>query len=178
MSDLSVVETDPFKEMEKVASMMLKGHSEYTTARRLNMKAVEVRALWSQYKERLTNDSMATDVARDHLNLMVKQYDSLIAKANQNLEDLESLTYDEKISAQINATIKTIGDLQAKRVDTLQKAGLLDAGELGEELAQREEREQQLLNILRNDLCADCKVVVRDKLTAMSSVVEGTVVND
>lgn len=177
-NSLSVVDTEPFKEMEEVAKHMLKGNSEFTTARRTGMKVVEVRALWAQYKERINADSLATDAARDHLNLMVKQYDDLIARANENLEELGELVYDEKISAQINATIKIIGDLQAKRVDTLQRAGLLDAHDLGDELAEREEREAQLLHILRNDLCEHCKVVVRDRLTALNDVVEGTVVDE
>lgn len=173
---LSVIESDPFKEMERVASHMMKGHSEFKTARDLDMKVVEVRALWQQYKDRLENDGMARDAARDHLNLMVKQYDDLIARLHENLEDLSTLDYDEKISAQINATTKNIGDMQAKRVDLLQKAGLLDAHDLGDELAEREEREALILDILRNDLCHSCQVAVRDKLTRLTGTVQGTVV--
>lgn len=178
MSELSVVETDPFKEMEEVAKHMMKGHSEYKTARDLGLKVVEVKSLWEQYRERLNNDTLARDAARDYMNMMVKQYDNLIAKAHANLEELENLEYDEKISAQVNTTIKTIGDLQAKRVDTLQKAGLLDANDLGDELAEREERETMLINILRNDLCDDCRPAVARKLQEVTNTVEATVIYD
>lgn len=175
---LSVTETEPFKEMEDVAGLMLKGTSEHTTARRLGLKVVEVRALWAEYKERVNNDSLARDAARDHLNLMVKQYDELVYKANENLENLENMPFDEKISAQINTTIKTIGELQAKRVDALQKAGLLDAHDLGDELAEREEREELILSMLRDDLCPSCQVVIRDKMSKLTGQVQGTVVED
>lgn len=175
---LSVVEDDPFKDMEEVARLMMRGLSEYQVARRTEFKVVEVKALWSQYKERLQNDPLATDAARDHLNLMVKQYDELIAKLHDNLEDLAQLDYDEKISAQINTTTKNIGDLQAKRVDLLQKAGLLDAHDLGDELAEREEREAKIIKILQHDLCNSCQVHVRDKITELTGTVEGTVVED
>lgn len=178
MSEVAVVESDPFKEMEEVASHMMKGLSEYQTARRVGMKVVEVRALWEQYKDRLNNDSLARDAARDHLNLMVRQYDDLISKANENFESLSHLDYDEKVSAQINATIKTIGDLQAKRVDALQKAGLLDAHDLGDELAEREEREAMLIDILRNHLCDECRVTVARKLQEVTNTVEATAVYD
>lgn len=156
---------------------MMKGLSEFQTARKVGLKVVEVRALWQQYKERLEADTFARDAARDHLNLMVKQYDELIARLHQNLDDLSVLEYDEKISAQINTTTKNIGEMQAKRVDLLQKAGLLDAHDLGDELAEREEREAMILDILRNDLCTECQIHVRDKLTRLSGNVEGTVVD-
>lgn len=156
---------------------MMKGLSEFQTARKVGLKVVEVRALWQQYKERLEADTFARDAARDHLNLMVKQYDELIARLHQNLDDLAVLEYDEKISAQINTTTKNIGEMQAKRVDLLQKAGLLDAHDLGDELAEREEREAMILDILRNDLCTECQIHVRDKLTRLSGNVEGTVVD-
>lgn len=175
---LSVVEDEPFKDMEEVARLMMRGLSEYQVARRTEFKVVEVKALWAQYKERLANDPLAGDAARDHLNLMVRQYDELIAKLHDNLGDLEDLEYGVNTSAQINATTKNIGDLQAKRVDLLQKAGLLDAHDLGDELAEREEREAKIIKILQHDLCKPCQVHVRDKITELTGIVEGTVEGD
>lgn len=174
MSELSVVGGDPFKEMERVASHMLKGHSEFKTARDLSLKVVEVRSLWGAYKERLENDSYSRDAARDHLNLMIVQYDELLVQLHDNLKALDGLVYDEKISAQKVATARTIADLQAKRVDLLQKAGLLDAGDLGDELAEREKQEAALVDILRNDLCDDCRAVVAVKLQKVTKNVEAT----
>lgn len=174
MSELSVYEGDAFKQMESVASHMLKGHTEFKTARDLGLKVVEVRALWDSYKERLENDSFSRDAARDHLNLMIVQYDNLLTGLHANLNDLDDLVYDEKISAQRVATARTIADLQAKRVDLLQKAGLLDQGDLGDELAEREKQEAALLDILRNDLCDNCRAVVAVKLQKISKQVEVT----
>lgn len=179
MSELAIVDADAFSHIEKVADLYVKGvTSPYTIARRLGIKAVEAKAAIEQWHEIIQNDAEARDVARDHLNAMVKRYDKLLQEANENLDRLNSLEFDEKISAQINATLKNIADFDAKRVDLLQKAGLLDAHELGDELAEREQREAMLLNILRNDLCDHCKVTVRDRLTALTGVVEGTVVDE
>jgi hypothetical protein len=124
----------------------------------------------------IRDDMDARDAAKDHLNDMVQRYQMLMDEAQQNLEELKGLNYDEKVSAQINATLKNIADFDAKRVDYLQKAGLFDTGSLGDELAEREEREQQILQILRSDLCPTCTAVVRDKLTKLTGVVEGEVV--
>lgn len=178
MSEIDVYDGPAFKQMEEVATHMLKGHSEFKTARDLGMKVVEVKALWGAYKERLEQDSYARDAARDMLNLMVVQYDELIVKLHENYKDLEDLKYDEKVSAQRNTTARNIADMQAKRVDALQKAGLLDQGDLGDELAEREKQEAYLIDILRNDLCAECQAVVAVKLQKVTGKVEATQVFD
>lgn len=172
MSNLSVVDSDPFKEMEEVAKSMLKGHTEYKTARDLGLKVVEVRALWVQYKDRLNNDTFARDAARDHLNMMVRSYDDLINKMHANLDDLDTMAFDTQNSAQKIATVKTIGELQAKRVDALQKAGLLDNAELGDELAEHERQRDILIDILKNDLCPECQAAVAQKLQKVTNQVE------
>lgn len=174
----AIIDTDGFAFMEQVWDLHLKNKSEYAIARALGCKVVEARNAIEQWNEIIRDDMESRDAARDHLNAMVKRYEYLMSEAQQNLEDLRDLAYDEKVSAQINATLKNIADFDAKRVDALQKAGLLDAHNLGDELAEREQREAMLLNILRNDLCDDCKEVVRDKLTQLTGVVEGTVLSE
>jgi hypothetical protein len=47
---------------------------------------------------------------------------------------------------------------------------------LGDEIVEREQREKMILDILRNDLCDHCKVVVRDKISRLTGNVEGTVI--
>lgn len=178
MSELQIIDSDAFKLVEDVAELHVKGISPYTIARRLSIKVVEAKAAIEQWQNIVQNDMDSRDAARDYLNKLVAHYDTLISKAHENLDELNTLAFDEKVSAQRNATMKNIADFEAKRVDLLQKAGLLDAGELGDELAEREERESMILEILRNDLCNDCKIHVRDKITRMTSVVEGTVVDD
>lgn len=176
---LSVIESDAFKRMEEVAHLYVQGvTSPYTIARRLNIKVVEAKAAIEQWQGVLRADQDSKDAARDALNVMLERYDILLTEANQNLKDLKALVFDEKVSAQINTTIKTIADLDKVRVDLLQKAGLLDAHDLGDELAEREQREELLINILRNDLCPECRNVVARKLQEVTNTVEAVVVHD
>jgi hypothetical protein len=109
---------------------------------------------------------------------MVVQYDELIVGLHQNLKDLDTLEYDVQTSNQRVSTTRAIADMQAKRVDAMQKAGLLDQGDLGDELAEREKQEAYLIDILRNDLCADCHAVVAVKLQKITGKVEATQVFD
>ena len=171
--ELSIIDADAFEQIKKVADLYVQGTtSPYTIARRLNIKVVEAKQALEQWHEVLRNDSESKDLAREHLNVMVQRYDTLIAEANENLNNLKMLAYDEKVSAQINTTIKVIGELDKVRVDLLQKAGLLDAHDLGDELAEREEREATLIDILRNHLCDSCKQEVAYRLGQVTGQVE------
>lgn len=178
MSEMAIVDTDAFKRIEDVADLHLKGKSEYAIARSLGIKVVEAKAAIAQWQEMVNSDMDARDAAKDHLNAMVKRYEILIERMNTNLDDLQNLVFDHQVSGQIVATTKAIAEFDKVRVDLLQKAGLLDASDLGDELAEREEREQMLLKILREDLCPDCQRVVRDRITALTQVVEGTTVDE
>lgn len=176
---LSIVESDAFENIKKVGDLYAEGvTSPFTIARRLSMTVVEVRGYLETWHEIIRNDAESKDLARDALHTMLDRYDRLIARAHENIKDLEDLAYDEKVSAQINTTLKNIGDWDAKRVDLLQKAGMLDNHDLGDELAEREERESLILDMLRNDLCETCQLAIRDKITRLTGVVQGTVVED
>lgn len=184
---LSVIESDAFEHMEEVAKRHLKGHSALKIARDMGIKVVEVTHNIEQWREIVRADMDSRDAARDHLNEMVQRFEGLIAVLSKNLDDLREYDYEsssktaskfEAISGQINTTVRNIADLDAKRVDLLQKAGLLDNAELGNELAEREAREEALINILRNDLCADCRMTVARKLQAITNQVEAVAVYD
>jgi hypothetical protein len=173
---IAVIESDAWESIEKVVELHLQGKSPRAIAMKLGIKVVEATNAINQWREVVNNDMESRDSARDSLNAMVARYDHLISRLNDNLDNLQSLEFDEKISAQINATLKNIGDLDKVRVDLMQKAGLLESADLGTELAEREAREEALINILRNDLCPECRLVVAEKLQSLTNVVEAKVV--
>jgi hypothetical protein len=174
---LSIIETDAFHQMEQVADLMIKlDGSETKVAREMGIPRKTVLALHQQYKDILIKDSEARDYARDHLYAMVKHYDKLISRYYVLLEDLENLQFHHLVAAQISGAIKGIADLEKQRVDALQKAGILEGNDLGDELAAREDREAIILDILRNDLCAKCRNAVATKLTVLTNRVEPTMV--
>lgn len=179
MSNLpAVVDSEAFEHIKKVADLYVQGvTSPFTLGRRLNMKVTEVRTALEQWHLMIQHDEASQDAAREALDVMLQRYDVLLVEANDNLTNLKTLEYDEKISAQINATIKAIADLDKTRVDLLQKAGMFERGDLGDELAEREEREAMILKILREDLCGICRDVVRDKISYLTGQVQGDVID-
>jgi hypothetical protein len=172
MSLMPIVEGEAFQHMEEIIKRHLKGHSPLKIARDLNIKMVEVSRNIEQWREIARADQESRDTVRDRLNEMVIRYDTLIKEANDNLTQLKELDFNEKQSTQILASIRLVADLDKSRVDLMQKAGLLDNTELGNELAEREAREEALIKILRDDLCPDCKMVVARKLQALTNEVE------
>jgi hypothetical protein len=185
---LTPIDGEAYKHMEEIAKRHLKAHSPLKIARDLGIKVVEVNQNIALWREIVQKDMESRDSARDHLNEMVQRFTALIETLNENLDDLKSYDYSgdgkqsaakfESISGQINTTVRNIADLDSKRVDLLQKAGLLDNTALGDELAERERREEILIDILRNDLCPECRVAVARKLQAVTNEVEAVVIYD
>ena len=172
MTELVLIDSDAFAEIERVAELHVQGKTPYAIAKELGIKAVEAKKAIAQWQTMLQQDNEAKDVARDYLNRLVAHFDKLIEKSYENLDNLRLLSFDAQISAQINTTLKNLSEYEAKRVDLLQKAGLLDASDLGDELAERERREAILIDILRNHLCDDCKQEVAVQLGKVTGQVE------
>lgn len=163
---ISVVESDRFELMEKVAERTMKGLGPRIIARELNLTQVEVKNLQQDYRDALTNDQEARDMARDYLNMMVKHYDSLIHKFYDLIDDMDTLDWNAAAAAQKAGALKAIAELDAKRVDALQKAGLLDSAELGDEIAKFEEEKALVLSVL-TDLCTVCAPKVADRINRL-----------
>jgi hypothetical protein len=178
MTELAIIDSDGFEQIKRVSDLYVTGvTSPHTIARRLGIKVVEAKSAIEAWHEIIREDADSKDLARDALHIMLERYDKLLEEANENLTNLKELVYDEKVSAQINATMKNIADFDKTRVSLLQQAGLLDRGDLGDELAEREEREAMILEILRNDLCFDCQNKIKDKLTRLTGQVQGAVID-
>lgn len=165
------VESNRFEQMERVAELTLQGHSATAISKSLNIPRKEVMVLQEDYRTALANDSEARDMARDHLNMMVKHFDRLIKKLYDLCDDIDTLDFGHQVAAQKNAALRSIADLEAKRVDALQKAGLLDSAELGDELAEAEEKREILINIIQEEICDECRIKVASQIARLTGTV-------
>ena len=178
MSEIELWNSDRFEQMEQVANLRMQGISDTAIAKQLGTQRKVVIQLFSEYKELLSKDSEATNRARDTLNLMTEHYDRLIKRYYDLLDQLKDEMFNHQVAAQINSALKQIADLEAKRLDAWQKAGLLDGADLGDELAEMEEKQAILISILRDDLCPNCRQTVAQKLQKVTNTVEATVIYD
>jgi hypothetical protein len=165
-------ESARFSMMEQVAERTMKGLSATAISKELDIPRKQVLTLQEDYRTALANDQDARDMARDYLHQMAKHYDKLIEKFYDLIDDIDLLSFNHQVAAQKNAALKAIAELDAKRLDSYQKAGLLDSAELGDELAEMEEKQQILIDILRSDLCPDCQKRISYKLSQVTGQAE------
>jgi hypothetical protein len=85
------------------------------------------------------------------------------------------LNNDFKLKATV---LKSLADVEGKRVDLLQKAGLLDNQQIGDEVIEMEKKHEILIGILREVTsdCPHCKVEVARRLSSVTGKTETIVV--
>jgi hypothetical protein len=172
------MDSEHFDDMEKVAELTMKGYSATAISKEMNISRKNVLSLQEDFKMVLSQDNAARDMAHEHLNMMGKHFDKLIRKYYELLDDIKTLDFTHQVAGQRNSALKSIAELEEKRLNAYQKAGLLEGAELGDELAEAEEKRAILIDILRNDLCSSCRTKVAHKLGQVTGTVEEVKVYD
>lgn len=164
-------ETDLVKHLDdvnKVASEYLKGLDTAQISRELDIPRTRVNALLSDWRQMASSNEAIHARAREALAGADQHYSSLIKKA---YEVIESADQTSNLGAKTTA-IKLITDIEAKRIDMLQRAGLLDNKEIAEELAVMERKHEILINILK-EIAAKYPEIRSEILSRLSDVSRG-----
>ena len=76
--------------------------------------------------------------------------------------------------------LKLIADIEAKRIDMLNKAGVLENNDMADEILESERKQEILVGILRDvtSSCDHCKWEVSKRLSQVTGQVEAVVVNE
>lgn len=160
-------------EVNKVASEYLKGLDSAQISRELNIPRTRVASLLNDWRKMAANNEAIHARAREALAGADKHYSGLIQKA---YEVIESSDINGNLSTK-TAAIKLIADIEAKRLDMLHRAGLLDNKEVAEELAEMERKHEILINILKD--VASKHPDIRDEiLRKLSDATNGVVIID
>ena len=132
-------------EVNKVASEYLKGADASEISRSLDIPRQRVMSLLNDWRRMAANNEAIHARAREALAGADQHYSHLIKKA---YEVIESADQNNNLNAK-TTSIKLIADIEAKRLDMLHRAGLLDNKEIAEELARMEQKHEVLINILK-----------------------------
>jgi NADH:ubiquinone oxidoreductase subunit E len=160
-------------EVNKVASEYLKGTDTAQIARELDIPRTRVMSLLNDWRKMAANNEAIHARAREALAGADQHYSSLIKKAYEVID-----TADQ--TANLNAkttSIKLIADIEAKRLDMLHRAGLLDNKEVAEELARMEEKHQILINILK-DVATKYPEIRNEIMSKLSEATDGVIIVD
>ena len=133
-------------EVNKVVEEYLKGNDPTRISKVLNLPRTRVVAHLNEWKTMASANDAIRARAKDALVGADAHYTKLISQAYEVIDDA-SLTAN--LGAK-TAAIKLVMDIEARRIDMLQKAGLLENKELAEEMMEIEKRQEVLVGILRD----------------------------
>lgn len=166
---------DYLDEMNKVVAEYLKGDDPTVISKTLGMTRVRVVGYITEWRGMIANNEAIRARAKEALASADQHYSRLIGKA---YEVIDSADQRDNLSAKTNA-IKLIADMESKRIDMLQKSGMLENKELAEELVENERKQEVLEGILKDVVadCSHCKVEVMKRLASVTGPDEAVVVD-
>lgn len=160
-------------EVNAVAAEYLKGIDTAQISRDLDIPRTRVLALLNDWRKMAANNEAIHARAREALAGADQHYSGLIKKA---YEVIDSADQSSNLGAKTNA-IKLIADIEAKRLDMLHRAGLLDNKEIAEELAEMERKHEILINILK-DVASKHPEIRNEIMSKLSQATSGVIVVD
>jgi hypothetical protein len=149
---------DHLDEVNKVVEKYLAGNEPTQISKELAMPRQKVVAYINEWRAMAADNAAIRARAKEALVGADTHYTKLIQKAYEVIDDA---TTTANLGAK-TAGIKLVMDLESKRIDMLQKAGLLENKELAEEMIAIENRQEILVGILK-DIAAE-HPEVRDKI--------------
>lgn len=161
---------DHFDQMNRVVEEMLKGHNPTQIARQLDLKRAEVLDHIETWKGLIKGDNSIRERAKEALAATDQHYAMIIQRAWETVEQANS-NDQFNVKAQV---LKLIADVEGKRIDMLQKAGLLENNELADQLLETERKQEILVGILKTVTaeCDHCKFEVARKLSEVTGKIE------
>jgi phosphatidylinositol kinase/protein kinase (PI-3 family) len=151
--------------MNKVVSRYLEGNDETAIAKQTGITRNRVVELLGEWRAVASNNAAIRERAREALLAADTHYSKLIKQAYEVIDDA---TQTANLSAK-NSAIKLVMDIESRRIEMLQKAGLLENKELAEEMVEIERKQEVLMGILK-DVARDYPQVRDEIMRRLSSV--------
>ena len=154
------------EEVNQVASEYIKGKDASAISKELDIPRNRVLNLLNEWRNMVANNEAVRIRAREALAGADQHYNHLIRQAYEVIEDA---TTTANLSAK-TAAIKLVMDIESKRIDMLQKAGLLENKELADQLLEQEQKQDVLVGVLRevSGDCPRCRNEVAKRLAQIS----------
>ena len=156
--------------MNLVVGELLKGKNPTEISKALGIKRSDVLVHIETWRELVSGDSRTMERAKEALAGADQHYSMIIQRAWETVDQADAnQQYGTKAS-----TLKMIADVEQKRIDMLQKAGLLENNEMSTQLLETERKQKILVDILKDitSSCDRCKVEVSKRLSEVTGQVE------
>jgi hypothetical protein len=174
MSELEIA--SQFDQMNKVMAEILKGSTPSSVAKKFELTRVQVENHVTTWKSMVQDNKAIRERAKEALAGADEHYSMLIKEAWDVVEEAG-------VAAELNtknAALKLIADIEAKRIDMLNKAGVLEDNSVADQIIESEKKQQILVEILRDvtSSCDKCKWEVSRRLQEVTGQVEAVVISD
>ena len=124
----------------------MKGFDASQISNTLDIPRPRVMALLNDWRSMVSNNQAIHARAKEALAGADQHYSSLIRKTYEVIDSADS---SANLTAKTTA-IKLIADIESKRLEMLQKAGLLDNKEIAEQIIEMERKHDILIKILKD----------------------------
>jgi hypothetical protein len=152
-------------QVNKVVEEYLKGSEPTQISKQLDLPRQKVVAYINEWKVMAADNAAIRARAKEALVGADTHYSKLIQKAYEVIDDA---TTSANLSAKTSA-IKLVLDIEARRIDMLQKAGLLENKELAEEMLEIERKQEILVEILK-DIASEYPQIRDEIMRRLSAV--------
>lgn len=160
--DLTVEHLD---QVNRVVEKYLQGSEPTQISKELAIPRQTVVSYINEWRMMASDNAAIRARAKEALAGADQHYNKLIQKAYEVIDDA---TTTANLSAKTSG-IKLVLDIESKRIDMLQKAGLLENKELAEEMLEIERKQDVLVNILK-DVAAEHPEIRDEIMRRLSSV--------
>jgi hypothetical protein len=148
-----------------VVAEYLKGNDPTIISKELAIPRQKVVSLINEWKVMASANDAIRARAKEALAGADAHYSKLISKS---YEIIDEASMTNNLSAKTQA-VKLVMDIESKRIDMLQKAGLLENKELAEEMVEIERRQEVLMGILR-DIASEYPQVRDEIMRRLSNI--------
>ena len=169
MNEIDTLKED-FEVMNSVVAEFIKGNSPTQIAKQLSLKPMQVTQILSNWRELMQGDTGIRERAREALGAADQHYSMIIKEAWETVRQA-----DVQDALNVKAqSLKLVADVEQKRIDMLQKAGVLEKNDMAEQILETERKQEVLMGILRDvtSSCNTCKQEVARRLKDVSGRVE------
>lgn len=163
-----------FDQMNKVVEELLKGNTVNQIAKTLNLTRVQVESHVKVWKDMVHDNTAIRERAKEALAGADEHYNMLIKEA---WDVINEAGVASELGVK-NAAIKLVADIESKRIDMLNKAGVLEDNSMADQILESERKQELLVSILREVTasCDHCKWEVAKRLSEVTGQVEAVVI--
>jgi hypothetical protein len=173
--DNSIELAGQFDQMNTVVEELLKGNTPNQIAKRLDITRAQVENHIKTWKSFVHDNQAIRDRAKEALAGADEHYSMLIKEA-------WDVVNEAGVAAELNtknSALKLIADIESKRIDMLNKAGVLEDNSMADQILESERKQTVLVNILRDvtSSCEHCKWEVAKRLSEVTGQIEAVIVD-